>query len=173
MNYDRLRLADVERQAEWPGGERADLAFRGLELGGEVGELLNLVKKRVRLERDIAGTTETRAKLQDELRDELGDVIICLDLCGMGIGVPVTVPRSVPLAGRHDTLTEAGNRLFYCAGRAALATCEDAPSEAETFIGYAMFYAMQLGALLDIEPWRAVELKFNKTSEKHGLATRF
>lgn len=86
-NLNDLRRANVARQAEWPGREHVDLAFRGLEMAGEAGELANKLKKLVRLQRGIHGTNEERAKLMQEIADEMADVVICVDLIGMEIGI--------------------------------------------------------------------------------------
>lgn len=40
-----LREANMRRQEEWCPDTLPDLAFRGLELGGEAGEALNVIKK--------------------------------------------------------------------------------------------------------------------------------
>ena len=82
-NLNELRRANVARQAEWPGGEHVDLAFRGLEMAGEAGELANKLKKLVRLQRDIKGTTEDQKALLLEVLDEMADVVICVDLIAM------------------------------------------------------------------------------------------
>lgn len=95
MRLNHLRIANTARQAEWPGGEHVDLAFRGLELAGEVGELLNLVKKVVRLKRGITGTYEQMVDLHLTLQDELADVVICTDLLAMELGVDLS--KAVPL----------------------------------------------------------------------------
>jgi NTP pyrophosphatase (non-canonical NTP hydrolase) len=83
-------MANTARQAEWPGGEHVDLAFRGLELAGEVGELLDPVKKVVRLKRGIKGTYEQMLDLSLALQDELADVVICTDLLAMELGVDLS-----------------------------------------------------------------------------------
>lgn len=70
-----------------PAGEHVDLAFRGLEMAGEAGELANKLKKLVRLQRRITGTNEDRATLMQEIADEMGDVMICVDLIGMEVGI--------------------------------------------------------------------------------------
>lgn len=82
-----LRQANTARQMEWPGGEHVDLAFRGLELAGETGELCNLLKKAVRLQRGIKGTCEEREALSKMIEDEAADVLISLDLVCMELGI--------------------------------------------------------------------------------------
>ena len=83
LTFGQLRQANETRLAEWPGGEHVDLAFRGLELWGESGELGNKLKKLVRLQRGIKGTTEGHNSLMQDIRDEMGDVLISLDLIAM------------------------------------------------------------------------------------------
>ena len=87
LSLTPLREANAARQAEWHGGEKVDLAFRGLELAGEVGELANKLKKLVRLDRGIHGTSEAREALLADIRDEAGDVLVCLDLVAMELGI--------------------------------------------------------------------------------------
>lgn len=80
--FEQLRNANIARNAIWsPDGE--DLTYRGLELGGEVGEAQNVIKK---LERERKGRRGSRATVQD-LADELADVIICADLVAMEKGI--------------------------------------------------------------------------------------
>lgn len=76
----KLRLKNSERQQLWDPdniltGPLGKL-FRSNELGGELGEALNEVKKLIREELGIKGS---RTSL-DKLGDELADVIICADL---------------------------------------------------------------------------------------------
>ena len=87
-------------------GTTFSLSFRGLELGGETGELLNELKKLERIRLGLAGG---KCDLQ-AIEEELADVMICVDLIAMD---------------------------------------------------------------LDIELGPAIQKKFNKTSEKFGLSTRF
>lgn len=104
MTFGQLRQANTDRQAEWPGGEKVDLAFRGVELTGEIGELeeivvallvmstangrmANKLKKLVRLDRGIHGTSEAREALLADIRDEMGDIVVSLDLVAMELGI--------------------------------------------------------------------------------------
>jgi NTP pyrophosphatase (non-canonical NTP hydrolase) len=82
-----LREANIARQKEWRGAEKVDLAFRGLEMAGEAGELANKLKKLVRLQRGITGTQEEREALLDDIADEMGDVLVCLDLIAEDLGI--------------------------------------------------------------------------------------
>lgn len=74
-----LRTADAARQAEWPNAEKITAIYRALELGGEVGEALNIVKK---LERERLGIPGSRATVSD-LALELADILQCVDLLAM------------------------------------------------------------------------------------------
>lgn len=72
-----LRLANSARFQAWMGHPPSpdDLLFNATELGGEVGELLNVAKK---LHRQAAGFKGSKATIND-LMDEAADVLICLD----------------------------------------------------------------------------------------------
>ncbi|HYE49982.1 MAG TPA: MazG-like family protein [Azospirillaceae bacterium] len=91
LTFAAFRDAAVERQKEWHLTSEPDLMFRAVELGGEVGECLNVVKK---LERERLGAVGSRASL-DDLADELGDVVICaMNLaCKAGIDLGAAVRR--------------------------------------------------------------------------------
>lgn len=71
----QLRRINLARYEAWVEGADAGIMFDALELGGEVGELLNVVKK---LEREERGWRGSRAAPED-FADECADVMICLD----------------------------------------------------------------------------------------------
>ena len=103
-SFNDLAQANRDRQAQWGGGSNIDLAFRGLELGGEAGEVLEVVeeianvtstaarsvmasgkaqnklKKLVRILNGIQGTSEGKHELLQDLSDELADMVICASL---------------------------------------------------------------------------------------------
>ena len=79
----RLREANLAREAERNPEAVASLLFRAVELGGEAGEALNVVKKFERQRLGIAGSTATL----EELADELADVLICVDLVALTAGI--------------------------------------------------------------------------------------
>jgi NTP pyrophosphatase (non-canonical NTP hydrolase) len=83
LSFESLRDANTERQAVWCPEQVPDLSFRGVELAGEVGEALNVIKK---LERERLGWRGSRATLAD-LADELADVVICADLAAISAGI--------------------------------------------------------------------------------------
>ncbi|WP_447896007.1 hypothetical protein [Vreelandella sp. GE22] len=76
LSFKLLRGANNERQAEWPGADKADTTFKALEVCGEAGELAEAVKKLMRGGHGIAGT---KAGLGN-VADELADVVISADL---------------------------------------------------------------------------------------------
>lgn len=82
--FEKLRRATVTRNREWnPNGNPVPVAFRLLEIGGEVGELQNAGKKLARHDLGlVGGTTDTT-----NLREELGDVIICAELIAQHYGI--------------------------------------------------------------------------------------
>ncbi|MEP3430305.1 MAG: MazG-like family protein [Roseibium sp.] len=83
MKFSDLRHANITRQKEWPGNDQADIAFRGLEVAGEFGEVAEALKKYLRAQRGIKGSTATL----DDVASEMADSIIALDLLADLIGV--------------------------------------------------------------------------------------
>jgi len=74
--FENLRIANDKRQIEWDPTSQVSASFRAVELGGEVGEALNVVKK---LERERMGIRGSRDSVE-HLAEELADIIICTDL---------------------------------------------------------------------------------------------
>ena len=83
VTFNVLRQANVNRQKEWPGNDKADVPFRALEVAGEAGELAEKVKKWLRAERGIKGSTATIA----DVASEMGDVLVALDLLANEMGI--------------------------------------------------------------------------------------
>jgi NTP pyrophosphatase (non-canonical NTP hydrolase) len=79
---DLQRLAE-NRTIEWTDGQGTDLLFRATELGGEVGEVLNVCKKLHREEQGWRGSRTT----QRNLEDECADVLICLAMVATKRGI--------------------------------------------------------------------------------------
>lgn len=78
-----LRAANEHRQQEWPGAEQCDIAFRTIEVAGEAGELAEAVKKYLRAERGITGSTTCLG----DISREMADVIIAVDLLAIELGI--------------------------------------------------------------------------------------
>lgn len=83
LTFSQLAKVNKRRQREWGGSEEADLPFRMIEVCGEVGELAEAVKKYLRAERGILGSTAT----MEDIEDEVGDVVISLTLLCEQIGI--------------------------------------------------------------------------------------
>lgn len=82
-----LREASKKRQTLWDPEGKITPLYRSNELGGEVGEALNVVKKLERARMGIGGSTATVR----DLADELADVIICVDLLAAEYGIDLDV----------------------------------------------------------------------------------
>jgi NTP pyrophosphatase (non-canonical NTP hydrolase) len=83
ITFNVLRDANRNRKGEWPGNDKADVAFRAIELAGEAGEVAEAVKKFLRAERGIKGSTATR----EDIADEMGDLLVSLDLLADELGI--------------------------------------------------------------------------------------
>jgi NTP pyrophosphatase (non-canonical NTP hydrolase) len=83
VTFNVLRGANKRRQQEWPGNEHADTAFRAIELAGEAGEVAEAVKKFLRAERGIKGSTATK----EDIALEMGDMLVSLDLLAESLGI--------------------------------------------------------------------------------------
>jgi len=98
---DHLRAVNMERYEAWAGKPISDPLFQATELGGEVGELLNVVKK---LYREEQGWRGSRATIGD-LRGEIADVLICLDKLAAYYGVDLA---AVTIATFNATSDKVG-----------------------------------------------------------------
>lgn len=76
-----LREANEIRALEWGGHtlEEGDICFHGMELGGEAGELQNVLKKLCRWLNENPGGLSLEEAMP-MLIDECADVVICADL---------------------------------------------------------------------------------------------
>lgn len=83
LSFAHLDVVHRLRQLEWCPDEQPDMMFRAVELGGEAGEALNVVKK---LERERKGWRGSRATV-DQLADEIGDVVHCAYLLARAAGI--------------------------------------------------------------------------------------
>ena len=81
INFDDLRKANEDRCIEWMGAppNLKDISFHACELGGEVGEALNICKKIDRYRMNIPGKIPP-LQGRPMLAEELADVIICVDM---------------------------------------------------------------------------------------------
>lgn len=83
-----LSAANQARQDAWPGGSEIDLAFVGLEIGEEAGEVQGAVKKIIRHRKSIAGNKGySEADLLQKFKDEAADLFINLSRMCNELGV--------------------------------------------------------------------------------------
>jgi NTP pyrophosphatase (non-canonical NTP hydrolase) len=99
--FNTLREANLARQKLWSGDKQGPL-YRATELGGEVGEILNVVKK---LERERMGIVGSRASISD-LEKEIGDGIICLFLLAAEYGID-------PIKAANAKFNETSRKLGF------------------------------------------------------------
>lgn len=86
LNLDQIRSANMLRQREWDPENQITPSFRAIELAGEVGEALNVIKKLERERMGIKGSRDTK----EHLAEELADVIACIDLLAMDYGIDLS-----------------------------------------------------------------------------------
>jgi hypothetical protein len=112
----RLRVANIERNREYremTGGQPLPLLFRAVELAGEIGELVNVIKK---MERERLGW---RGKKADEnmLKEEVGGAFVVFDLLLMDLGIDladVTTREFNNVSDRLGLTTRLENRCRFC-----------------------------------------------------------
>lgn len=83
LKFEDLRYANGQRQKEWDPDGKITPLFAALELAGEVGELMNMVKKMEREKLGLVGTTIRYS----ELAEEFADVLVTLDLLAMHFSI--------------------------------------------------------------------------------------
>lgn len=175
FGHRSLRDANCARQLEWDAKGETSLAFFGNELGGEVGEALNVLKK---LERERMGIRGSRASVSD-LAEELADCVVVMDLIGIKAEIPFRTDTAQFEAPKMSPVL-LGCQLVVGVGR----VCNKI-IEMET-TGRDCSRSDSLGLRLDdcmavinriangvgIDVMSSVSRKFNLTSKKYGLTTR-
>lgn len=93
LTFENLRIANAERQKEYPTKVPFDTKYWALALAGEVGELCNFIKKQDRDGKDYSL----------EIRKEIADIQTYLDLLANHIGVDLgqaTIDKFNEVSGR-------------------------------------------------------------------------
>ena len=163
MNYQTLRDANVVRQQEWdPYGKASNMAWRLNELGGEVGEVCNILKKIHRERMNVPGSRATKC----QLAEELADVVICIDLAAMEAGCDEIRILNVTPPILFDHLPEYGVVLLSRMGRVC-AQPHDHGGPLALLLDAVYALANREGINIEM----AVAAKFNATSAKTGLRT--
>lgn len=172
--YPTLREANAARHLEWTNNQTVDLVWRGTELAGEVGELIDLL---------LAPTPEL-ITWNEDLWDELADCVICLDLTAM-TAEQTLPPQPNGEKGEHDEFTVV---LAACLGSAVGSLCNilkklerenrgwpgsrTSTESLSAAIHHLYRYLAIVSGRFDVDLAAAVRSKFNATSEKVGLQTR-
>jgi len=87
LTFDNVMEALGGREPEWhhsPDCPPVSLSFRGMELGGEAGELLNELKKVERVRFGLAGGKEPD---MEKIEEEIGDVILTTALIARQLNI--------------------------------------------------------------------------------------
>lgn len=168
VTYCDLRSANVTRQAEWdPGDFAKNMNWRVNELGGEVGEVCNVLKKLWREKCGVPGSRDTL----EHLAEELADVIICIDLVAMQAGLAPELPDN-PYKSAMGTMPDFGCRLLYSMGIIAGARHTSKKFDFCTGLSWLSKDVECCAKTFGIDLSAAVMAKFNATSAKVGLRTR-
>lgn len=168
--YPNLRAANTARQAEWDTDNKINIQFRAVELAGETGEALNILKKLVREEMGLGGSRST----PDALGEELADIAICIDLVGMDLKFePIWQFNDTELESEYRNPLRIGNVLVGAIGHSCLKIANE-HFDQEIFDKFTtvIFLCLALCEIYEIDFRKAIENKFNKTSEARNLKTR-
>ena len=98
--FATLAEAISARQLEWDRNGRLTPLYHALELGGEIGELLNIIKKQERLRLGLPGSTAT----DEQLVEELADVLICTHLLANALDIDVEAEARKKFNARSEQL---------------------------------------------------------------------
>jgi hypothetical protein len=172
--YDTLREANIARHAEWTNNQLVELTWRGTELAGEIGEVIDL----------ILTLGEPGGNFSQYIQDECADSWICLDLTAMTLGFDPFPYNSLALTGRSGSWDNTGARLGALTGR----VCNQLKKLEREKRGWpgskGSMQALNLDMVYlaatinrvaidcDFMLSDAVQRKFNATSQKVGLQTR-
>lgn len=171
----RLREANITRDKEWNTGSKPlSLVFFANELGGEVGETCNVLKK---LDREFTYQVKGSRDTFEHLAEEMADIIICCDLLGMEAkaGFSEYAWPAMTKEEKHPDYSKLGSHLLSIVGRVngiALnyethINNRQLKDTIQELVRATKIYADQIG--IDLEQ-RVID-KFNATSRKLDLKT--
>lgn len=159
MNLKELRTANIARDAIWDPERKLDLDFFLNELGGELGEACNVLKK---IHREALGLRGSRATME-QLAEELSDTVIVLDLAAMKAGVEVLLHTS-PYIHTLGKLNASARGRFMLA---ELGYVVEDPNQ-QTFDNM-LDVTIGVAATFGIDLFDFIPKKFNLTSAKYSL----
>jgi len=159
-----LREANITRQIEWCTAGELSLAYSGNELAGELGEFIEVWE-------DFN---------LDRYKAELADVVICIDLIALRRGIDLDTVV-VGCANAEQAIRMLSIKVGHACNsikkleRESLGMKGSRSSDAELHdhLAAASSYAFLLAAYAGFSLDDAVAAKFNATSEKVGLKTRY
>lgn len=172
IDLHTLREANILRQTEWPNSKKEDTAFRAICLFEEAGEIGGAVAKMLRGHMGIMGSVATLP----DVSDEIGDTLIALDLLLWKLDVPA--PAFHPLASKTASLPEWVLVLAKRVGDMEEAVLRHLRAPQNGVKGVLRAASDLLSTLwkicetLNIDFHETWIIKFNKTSEKHGMRTQ-
>lgn len=178
-NYTTLREANVARDIEWnTGSERVSALFRGVELAGEVGEVFEAIG-----DLDRVGDLDL-----EPLGTELADIVICADLVAMdynidleSIGHDITKNISPLFFVQHLGIVDLGASVGKALNtikklereRLGIRGSRDTIDNLAQLLAYVVIHTQIIADGYGIDLAQATRDKFNITSVKVGLATRY
>lgn len=163
--FSDLTAANRARQIDWAkeGNPITPREFRALELAGEVGEALNVIKKLIR---EVNGWRGSRATL-GELAAELADVMIVLDL----LQIECNLHRDpMFFVSEYETLYDLSLSLQRAVGRICARVLE--ARDLSRPVALAKYITARIAAEYGINLADAIRDKFNATSVKNGFPQR-
>jgi NTP pyrophosphatase (non-canonical NTP hydrolase) len=173
MAYATLREANAVREVEWDSGGQLDASFYANELAGEVGEAIHAGR--------FATLAENTVLAMNELADELADVVICTHLVANKFGVEI-----YEMPSGFETAESVENELLSLAvytgqacnivkklerERLGLAGSRATVGQLRNQLNCVLYMVHYIAWIFAIRLDVAVAVKFNKTSQKVGLAT--
>lgn len=170
----KLRNANIARTKEWSQGAAKPftLMFWANELGGEVGEACNVLKK---LDREHTYKVRGSYDNVDHLAEEFGDIIICCDLLALHSNIDLAQwSEKFNALEKHDYSMYGASLLSIAGQICGVAVNFDShinnkqlTEHVNTLVFATKLYADRLG----IDLVRSTTTKFNLTSYKLGLQT--
>ncbi|KQZ00878.1 hypothetical protein ASD45_08425 [Pseudolabrys sp. Root1462] len=186
VEFETLREANLVRQAEWDKAGGIDLAYRGNEMAGEIGEVFEVAYSLID---QMARFAEDLTDLRSQLADELADAEICIDLIAMSEDLPAVEAQldvRPEHQGRYSLLDKAMIAMALGAGagqacniikklareRLGIRGSRASKADLSAALSKALHAAHLLAWVEGIDLDAAVRRKFNATSAKVGLQTR-
>ncbi len=174
---ERLRAANVRRDKEWanPNMPFTPMFFVN-ELGGEVGEAQNILKK---LDREFTFKVKGSRDTIEHLLEEMADIVICCDLLGMNMGLTYTAEQWPEGQAKDKNFVHDyslyGAMLNSLCGRASGIVINygthNNKTQLETVVRGLVSYTKIMSNVMGLELEKMVCTKFNLTSYKIGLQT--